>query len=450
MKKQNRGITLISLVITIIVLLMIAGIVFQFVVGQNGIINRAMQAKQNYLDAETLESMQLNELYGYLITGKLPENTEDTDAGTIVNLPEKWKTSKPNYISVEDGSITKGTQLATTVYAVSDGKGNTIPVPINFYYVGGDLSNGENSGVIISDNEEDKYDGITDKTTHEYAPNLKGNQFIWIPCSIENYKKATGWNGVTANELAADYFDTSTNSAEKVQIEKYGGFYVGRYEAGTSEIKGINFATLESERYTDETHYSKITSGNVTSKANEIPYFHTDYNTAVEMSERMYKNDAQRNSYVSSGLITGTMWDVMLKTMVEKTGCDPVESSWGNYAVLKDEIDITGCRGMHCESGTNWSHGAWVAEDNYTKPNRTDVILTTGANSFSQKMHIYDVAGNLCEHTQEAAATTYEANMVRGGGYGAWYDQYPAARRQPSDRDNTDTDLGFRVVLYIK
>ena len=36
---------------------------------------------------------------------------------------------------------------------------------------------------------EDKYEAGIDKTSHEYAVQLKGNQFVWIPCTIENYKK---------------------------------------------------------------------------------------------------------------------------------------------------------------------------------------------------------------------------------------------------------------------
>jgi len=96
----------------------------------------------------------------------LPENTTETpqDIGTVVAPKENW--------NIE------------TVTAISLGNGETVPVPIGFYYVGGDL----NTGVIISDNEEDQYDGKIDKTTWEYTTNLKGNQFVWIPCAEEEYK----------------------------------------------------------------------------------------------------------------------------------------------------------------------------------------------------------------------------------------------------------------------
>ena len=46
-------------------------------------------------------------------------------------------------------------------------------------------------------------------------------------------------------------------------------------------------------------------------KADSIPYYHADYYTAIEMSERLYRN----HPYVKSGLITGTMWDTMMKYM---------------------------------------------------------------------------------------------------------------------------------------
>ena len=51
MKKQ-KGITLVSLVITIIVLIILAGISIHALVGQSGIITRAQQAKENIILAQ--------------------------------------------------------------------------------------------------------------------------------------------------------------------------------------------------------------------------------------------------------------------------------------------------------------------------------------------------------------------------------------------------------------
>ncbi len=125
----------------------------------------------------------------------MPDNTKNTQAGTIVKLPDEWTTTTPSLVSTQTGKEVETSKKVSSVYAVSTGDGETVPVPIGFYYVGGKI----NEGVVISDNEADRYgynpetknenDINLDKTTHEYATKLKGNQFVWIPCKIENYKK---------------------------------------------------------------------------------------------------------------------------------------------------------------------------------------------------------------------------------------------------------------------
>ena len=59
------------------------------------------------------------------------------------------------YVKTDNGEEIKEETKVAAVYAVSDGQGNAVPVPYGFWYVGGNFSN----GVIISDNESDKYDG---------------------------------------------------------------------------------------------------------------------------------------------------------------------------------------------------------------------------------------------------------------------------------------------------
>lgn len=59
MKKQSKGITLIALVITIIVLLILAGITINLTIGQRGILNRAQEAGRNYQEAAKREGEQL-------------------------------------------------------------------------------------------------------------------------------------------------------------------------------------------------------------------------------------------------------------------------------------------------------------------------------------------------------------------------------------------------------
>ncbi len=158
----------------------------------------------------------------------------------MVSLPSGWITKTPAKVRTPDGKEVIGTQIVATVDAVSDGKNNTIPVPKGFYYVGGTIE----SGVVISDDKRDqnKYasqtkapggavpagaiynaDGTVKEenqiTEEEKDKVIYGNQFVWIPCTEANYQKQDF--GLTDTKQ----WDISTNRAEIVQIQKYGGFY---------------------------------------------------------------------------------------------------------------------------------------------------------------------------------------------------------------------------------
>lgn len=60
MLKGQKGITLVALVITIIVLLILAGITISLTIGQDGILKRAEEAGTNYTNAARYENQQLN------------------------------------------------------------------------------------------------------------------------------------------------------------------------------------------------------------------------------------------------------------------------------------------------------------------------------------------------------------------------------------------------------
>ena len=356
--KSNKfeGITLISLVITIILLIILAGIAINLSIGENGLFSKAKDARDKYLLAEKNERQALNELYEQLgLDGDLPENTKQTEAGKIVKMPEKWLTITPTYVSDANGKTVVESKKVASVYAVSAGNGDTIPVPLEFYYVGGTLA----SGVVISDNKEDQN---LDAGKLDVRKELKGNQFVWIPCTISEYNKIDfGKQDST--------WDMETNPAELPQIEKYNGFYIGRYEAGvgtlnknkkengTEEEKAnpfdysvtfdggaslFNSVTIQTGLDGFETQNSNFTArrigtpvtygtnkatGNIVVKADSIPYYHTDYYTAVEMSRRLYSN----HSYVKSGLASGTMWDMMMKYMKDTGNVDITSTTWGNH-----------------------------------------------------------------------------------------------------------------------
>lgn len=66
MERMNKGITLIALVITIIIMLILAGIVLTLTLGDNGLIKKAQMASKNYRYATNAEENTLAEVDNYL------------------------------------------------------------------------------------------------------------------------------------------------------------------------------------------------------------------------------------------------------------------------------------------------------------------------------------------------------------------------------------------------
>ena len=377
----------------------------------------------------------------------LPENTENTDAGTEVALKDGWGTETTTTVKIPDGTEVTGLAKVSTVYAVSDGKNNTVPVPKGFYYVGGT----KDTGIIISDSEADKYEKGKDKTTHDYATQLKGNQFVWIPCSVYEYVKVDFGSSMTDTSS----WDMETNTAEKEQIEKYGGFYVGRYEAGVSTLdestetfkdsvtfsnnaslfnavgiqSGINswdwqnYDFIARGKLIPDSNYKNKATGNIVEKANSIPYYHADYYTAVEMSDRLYS----KNLFVKSGLITGTQWDMVMKFLSNESNYSDMKStSWGNY----NDTSLTNLRGYYTNATYSGAtdgfksitdSSAPLTNSGTRKSGYSYVLLTTGSTEQVLRKGLYDIAGNLWEWIQEACYianlsynSTYNSYNVRG------------------------------------
>ena len=477
-KNRQKGITLIALVITILVLIILAGVTINLTIGENGIFSKAKYAKEKYTNEEYLEQEQLNELYAYLAKdNSLPENTKDTEAGTQVKLPSSWYTTTAAYVSTEDGKIVTKEIKTASVTAVATGGGETVPVPNGFYYVGGT----KDSGVVISSDKRDqnKYAGVvdvpagavynSDGTAKTYADTeyekltddekkavILGDQFIWIPVTAEEYKKSNTWNGKTqtSSSLANATWETQTNTAELAQIQKYSGFYIGRYEAGTSEITlstGVNFAAQNTASGWQNANFSikdgsgNTATGKVTTKAGEIPYYHSDYFTACKLSSSMYSTN-----YVQSGLVTGTMWDAMLKFIGRGNEAILTSSTWGNYNNTSSYVTYTAGQGRY---GTvDSSSGAMTAAFKVSDGKYYYGIKTTAISENVKQKNLYDVAGNLWEWTQEASYpnNTLESYMLRGGSFHDRYSDSPACFRVYLTATYTNTHYGFRPALYIK
>ena len=85
-KVSNKGITLIALIITIIVLLILAGVSIATLTGENGILTQAKKAKNDITKAEAKERIQVEVLGSYATDGEI--NIATLKANIAKNIPE--------------------------------------------------------------------------------------------------------------------------------------------------------------------------------------------------------------------------------------------------------------------------------------------------------------------------------------------------------------------------
>ena len=153
-ENKQTGITLIALVITIIVLLILAGVSIAMITGNNGILTQANQAKENTKVATAKEKVQLE------AAGSLDNTGVFSKEKFKENLKENLKLTDSDIVDNADGTMTvkidgydvtvDGTTGRVTGIAISNGK---------------PPSTGVTPGTIVSKTEKNNYSDGTDKAT---------------------------------------------------------------------------------------------------------------------------------------------------------------------------------------------------------------------------------------------------------------------------------------------
>ena len=414
MKKiaNNRGITLIALIVTIIVLLILAGISVSMLTGQNGILNRAAEAKEKTVVAQKDEEKTLQ---GY----------EDIMAQYTGSLPLREET-KPYFPNS------------------------------TFSYKEGDLS----TGLVIKDSNDNEYVWVeVPKTIYlDSKYNAKG-----IPGSADDWEKIRDCLKAYTEEYSdSSYKDTNTNGTTYSEDYKNmlksvytnGGFWIGRYEAGLEE--GKNPRTL----------YTEISaSDKAVVKQNKIPYNYVKRDEAQELATRMNYNGC------TSSLIFGIQWDLTLKYIEEKTVELAEEANKDTVrADIKDKLTSNSKKiGNYYNSEFTLNRGKfakynelsdWKAYNSEEKPTLVTgskkkeqssyvngILLTTGATEATNLQNIYDIAGNVLEWTLEFHNTSIPC-VNRGGDYSSHGSVNPANYRYDLTTSEYLGHLGFRVGLW--
>ena len=333
---------MVALVVTIIVLLILAGVAINLTIGQNGIFTRAQNATAKYEEASLNEQDEMDK---------------------AVNFIDKYM----------NGGNDDQDEHITEVEGVT--------IPKGFYYVGGTKAD----GIVISDNSADE--NVYSEEKHADQANipgdgLVGNQFVWVPvetpAEFKTYKSYFS-NGST--QSMTDYHEPSQEGYRydgeeteynlmKQSVEDNHGFYVARYEAGKENVGGVD--TVVSKKGANVWNYIKW-GNSMTSIGTE---------GAVSKAQGMYTNKEEYS--VNSTLIYGVQWDAIM--------------SW-----IDPAYKTTSCE---ADSFVRNSEGKGNYNESANTNDWKGDVATCGISDDYRVKNIYDLAGNVREWTMEARSTS--------------------------------------------
>ena len=432
--KQFKGITLIALVITIIVLLILAGVAIYMLTGDNGILKQATNARETNDKSEFEERIKLAVMASRVNdTSSINVEILDEELNKISGIATTksaenrlpWTVKKESYeltINV-DGTITRNTVIEQATAAKP--KGSTI-----------DSTTNKDTGIVMID--------------------TNGSEWVWVEVPITVFKTATSstdYENIKADLIAyaSDYRDknyadgwysgcgltqgeyTTKYQAMLSSIYTNKGFYIGRYEAGI-DGSDTNISLARKSR-------TEITSSSpkAVSRKDMIPYNYVRCSDAQQLANGMATGNK------TSSLMFGIQWDLVCKFLEVKGNWDTTTNtaqyyiktnsiSWGNHKNSTFTIDSTKAK----------KHSAW----NLMSGQKIDkALLTTGASEQNKKMNIYDFAGNEYEWTLEKSASSSNPCSRRGGCF-ELLSSYSASYRNNINTTVSDYNTGFRASLY--
>ena len=417
-ERKQTGITLIALVITVIVLLILAGVTIAALCGDNGILTRAKEAKEKTEQAQKDEEKILSEMENMLENVNL-DNVDLQDTNPAATIPE-------NSIVLE-GDANKGIVIK---------------------------DKNENEWVWVEVPKTTVFSGLTIDTTQE----LTEQNYTDIKNKLIEYVGIyrNGSVSQTRNNWKDEWYDGCSITSEKYtetyqemlkSIYTYGGFWIGRYEAG---IEGTTTETTNA-RTSSSPRISIGTSPKAISQKDAIPYNYVYCSEAQTLAKEMTPN----SNYTSS-LMFGIQWDLVCKYLEVKGRLTTADinsnsTSWGNYENAKIENITSGKYAVY----KNESLGTWTKiSGRYTKTNTGPdyyTLLSTGISEYTNKMNIYAFAGNEWEWTLEHATSNSNSPCAcRGGGYYYSGSNYPASYRKYLGMTDAYNDVSFRPTFYVK
>ena len=388
--KNNKGITLVALVVTIVVLLILAGVSINLVLGNNGIIAKAKDAETKSAEASQNDLKGMSDL----------EDEMDKQLGTcdpLKKIPTK---------TLEEAKV----DFVKEKTKVEFSDGNVI-IPEGFKIADVPASKVQD-GVVIEDKD--------------------GNQFVWVPvATIADYKRtAYSTNGATEETDTATnsikikynsslynyYFTEAMPDDEKKSVDTYKGFYIGRYEAGDKE-------STEAKKLSGSNDVTKT----VTIKKGQAPYNYVKKTQAVSLAEGF----ATKQGYkAKTKLVSSYAWDTTIAFIEKTVNNYGSSSSQGNYSntsvTYKDITD--------------------ESKPEKTKAENSPLLVATGQTT--PVCNIYDMGGNVLEWTTESCSYKFSPYAMRGGD-GSGKFAHDAAGYRINNPGDAYGNVGFRLTLFM-
>ena len=393
--KKERGITLIALVVTIVVLLILAGVSISLVLNNNGVIGKSKEARDQYAEAQTNEEKHFNEV---------------TD-----------------WIDTKVGDSTGGSSITEI-----DG----VPIPDGYYYVGGTKA----KGLVISDAVADKE---LDKDKEDVRRDLAGNQWVWVPVETPSSLYTTVTEGVAlsgSTEVKTTKYTNSEIISEKTRV----------LPGDTSSFASFREPDLVLGSDGTSYDYTNYAAAGFSSLANMAETMKSDYEEMIKSLEK-YKGfyigryELTANGEKTGATQTGITWYEYYKN------CTTL--------AVGSKVKTRMIWGLQWDATCNWlsnSNPAYSITDSSTWGNYSNNTAdghgskqNTGFSESWKANNIYDFAGNCWEFTQEAFGINLRAD--RGGSfYDNGSDDYPASyRSNVGPTDTAYSNLGSRPTLYL-
>lgn len=391
--RKNQGITLIALVITVIVLLILAGVTIATLTGDNGILKRAQEAKNKTEQASSDELKKLTQLEATTHLEDYEYIDNSTDKEKTITIPANCAVSQvEGENTLKDGLV------------IIDKNGNEwvwVEVPKNEYiYI--------NAGLDIIQFTSDELNTIYNDLrtyTKEYDIGAKDIYYDGCGISVESYNRL------------------KNAMIKSIYINE--GFWIGRYEVGVE-----NFRT---DINNDE--YKPVV------KKGYYPYNFITCSKAQQLASSLSLDTK------TSSLLFGIQWDLTIKYLETKGIKEQSEirtnsSSWGNFKESSFQV-LDGKYSIATNTPVLWTD----ITENYKKEADSVILFLTGATERNKILNIYDLAGNVCEWTLEKSEYVITNPCMRRGGSVA-NQNYSVLGRGGSPIDGGDIFIGFRATLY--